>query len=280
MEKESEKIMILKKHETLRNGVKIPKIGFGTWQIKNGEEAYNSVKMALNNGYIHIDSANGYGNEESVGKAIRDSNVNREEIFVTSKLPSHIKTYDGARESFLETLENFQMDYIDLYLIHAPWPWDAIGSKHDEGNVAAWKAMEEFYKAGKIKAIGVSNFSPHDIQNIIDHCEITPFVNQIGFHIGRDQSETLDYCRERDILVEAYSPLGTGRILNNETIHSVAEKYNVSPAQLSIRYCIEKGTVPLPKSTHENRIIENSQVEFSITKEDMLTLEKVHISFD
>lgn len=268
---------ILKDYEVLRNGVKIPKVGFGTWQIENGESAYQSVTKALKNGYIHIDSANGYGNEESVGKAIKDSGIPREDIFLTSKLPSHIKNYEDARNSFLETLDNFGLDYIDLYLIHAPWPWDNIGSSHPEGNVAAWKAMEEFYKEGKIKAIGVSNFSPSDIQNIIDHSEIVPFVNQIGFWIGRDQEETLDYCRSHEILVEAYSPLATGRILNNPVINDMAQKYQVSPAQLCIRYCIERETVPLPKSTHENRIIENSKVDFEISNNDMKTLKALRI---
>ncbi|MCF7924647.1 MAG: aldo/keto reductase [Candidatus Izimaplasma sp.] len=266
---------ILKETITLSNGVKIPKVGFGTWQIEKGNQAYESASLALKNGYIHIDSANGYGNEESIGKAIRDSKIPREDIFVTSKLPAHIKNYEEAKASFNETLNNFGFDYVDLYLIHAPWPWDSIGSKHDEGNVAAWKAMEELYKEKKIRAIGVSNFSPSEIQNIIDNCEITPHVNQINFFIGRKQDETLNYCKEKNIVIEAYSPLSTGRILKNEDIKSMAKKYNVTPAQLSIRYCIEKKTIPLPKSTHENRIIENSQVDFSISKNDIETLDRL-----
>ncbi|MFP4477940.1 MAG: aldo/keto reductase family protein [Candidatus Izemoplasmatales bacterium] len=266
---------MLKEFRTLENGTRIPRIGFGTWQIENGEEAYKSVSLALKNGYIHIDSAKGYGNEESVGKAVRDSKIPREEIFVTSKLPSHIKNYEDAKKSFKQTLDNFGFDYLDLYLIHAPWPWDDIGSKHDEGNVEVWKAMEEFYKAGKIKAIGVSNFSPDDIQNIIDNCEIKPHVNQIGFYIGKDQEETLAYCKQNNILVEAYSPLATGKILDHPTIVEMAEKYQVSPAQICIRYCIQKNTIPLPKSTHENRIIQNSQVNFEITDLDMEVLESL-----
>lgn len=260
---------ILKEKITLSNGTKIPKVGFGTWQIKNGDEAYQSVSLALKNGYIHIDSANGYGNEESVGKAIRDSKMKREDLFITSKLPSHIKTYEGAKASFEETMKNFGFDYLDLYLIHAPWPWDHIGSNHDEGNVEAWKAMEEFYKAGRIKAIGVSNFSPRDIQNIIDHCEITPIVNQIGLFVGQNQAETRAYCESLDIAVEAYSPLATGKILRNPDIIRLSDKYRVSPAQLCIRYCLEKNTIPLPKSTHENRIIENSKLDFKISEDDI-----------
>ncbi|QLY39531.1 aldo/keto reductase [Hujiaoplasma nucleasis] len=266
---------ILNEFIELANGVKIPKIGFGTWQIENGDEAYQSVTNALKNGYIHIDSANGYGNEASVGQAIKDSKIPRDQIFVTSKLPSHIKNYEEAKKSFEETLNNFGFDYVDLYLIHAPWPWSNIGSKHDQGNVEAWKAMEEYYKAGKIRAIGVSNFSPSDIQNIIDHCEIVPLVNQIGFWIGRDQEDTLDYCKKHNILVEAYSPLATGKILKNPTIVEISKKYKVTPAQLCIRYCLEKDTIPLPKSTHEDRIIQNSQVNFKISQEDLKVLENL-----
>lgn len=266
---------VLKQTITLSNDIKIPKIGFGTWQIEDGKEAYHSASLALKHGYIHIDSANGYGNEESIGRAIKDFKIPRENIFVTSKLPAHIKNFEDAKASFNETLNNFGFDYVDLYLIHAPWPWDSIGSKHDEGNVEAWKAMEELYKENKIRAIGVSNFSPDDIQNIIDNCEITPHVNQINFFIGRNQDETLNYCKEKNILIEAYSPLATGKILKNDEIKNMAKKYDVTPAQLSIRYCIEKGTVPLPKSTHENRIIENSQVDFSISKNDMEYLDQL-----
>lgn len=265
---------LLKHTKTLSNDVNIPTIGFGTWQIENGEEAYQSVTLALKHGYIHIDTANGYANEESVGRAIRDSKIPRKNLFVTSKLPSHIKTYDGAKKSFEETLENLGFDYLDLYLIHAPWPWSDIGSKHDEGNVEAWKAMEELYEAGKIRAIGVSNFSPSDIDNILDNTKIKPHVNQIGFWIGHDQRETLDYCKEKDIVVEAYSPLATGHIFKNDNVKAMAKKYNVSPAQLAIRYCIEQGTIPLPKSTHEARIIENSQVDFTISKDDVKKLEQ------
>lgn len=264
-----DKMAIKNSYLHLRNGVKIPKIGFGTWQIPNGELAYQSVLTALKNGYIHIDSANAYGNEVSVGKAIKDSGLPRESIFVTSKLPAEIKNFEDAKESFLKTLENFGLDYIDLYLIHAPWPWHAMGSSHKQGNLDVWKAMEMFYKEGKIRAIGVSNFSPSDMQNIIDHSEIKPFVNQIGFWVGRDQEETLVYCKKHNILVEAYSPLATGRILNEKPIVDLANKYKVSPAQLCIRYCVQRHTIPLPKSTHEQRIIENANIDFNISNDDL-----------
>lgn len=190
---------------TLNNGVKIPKIGFGTWQIKPGNETYTAVSLALKHGYRHIDTAEGYQNEKSVGEAIRDSGIPRKEIFVTSKLESHIKDYEGALRAFEKTLQELGFDYLDLFIIHAPWPWSEMGKDCKEGNVQAYKAMEEIYKSGRVKAIGVSNFSPNDIENILTHCEIVPAVNQIGYFIGLDQSETISYCEDKGIFVEASS---------------------------------------------------------------------------
>lgn len=266
---------ILQETYTLNNGVKIPKIGFGTWQIKPGEEAYKAVSLALKHGYRHIDTAEGYRNEASVGKAVKDSGIPREEIFVTSKLESHIKDYDGALKAFDQTMEALGFDYIDLFIIHAPWPWSEMGKDCRAGNVEAYKAMEKVYKEGRVKAIGVSNFSPEDIQNILDHCEVVPAVNQIGYFIGLDQSKTIDYCNEKGIFIEAYSPLGIGYLLSNATIIDVAKKYDVTPAQICIRYLLQKGTAPLPKSINESRIIENTQVDFVIKDEDMKVLDGV-----
>ena len=267
---------VLNEFYVLENGVKIPKIGFGTWQIPNGEVAYNSVMAALKNGYRHIDTAAAYRNEESVGKAVKDSGIPREDIFITTKLESHIKDYEGAKAGFLKTLKDLDMDYVDLYLIHAPWPWSEIGKNCDEGNVQAYKAMEEFYKAGKIRAIGVSNFSPRDIKNILTHCEIKPFANQINYHIGHHQGETDAYCKEKNILVEAYSPLGIGKLLSHPEVIKMAEKYGKSPAQICIKYDLQHDTLPLPKSTHEHRIIENVQLDdFEISAEDMAYLDRL-----
>ncbi len=259
----------------LKNGVKMPKVGFGTWQIPNGEICYNAVSMALKHGYRHIDTAAAYGNEASVGKAIKDSGLAREEVFVTSKLQSHIKTYQGALDAFEKTMKELDMDYLDLYLIHAPWPWNEIGKDCSSGNVEAFKAMEKLYREGKIRAIGVSNFSPSDLDNILKHCEIIPHVNQIAFFIGNNQEETHRYCNDKGILVEAYSPLAIGYALTNETIQNMAKTYNVTPAQLCIRYCIEKGTAPLPKSTHESRIIENTGLDFKMKEEDVAFLDTI-----
>jgi len=259
----------------LKNGVKMPKVGFGTWQIPDGEICYNAVSMALKHGYRHIDTAAAYGNEASVGKAIKDSGLAREEVFVTSKLQSHIKTYQGALDAFDKTMKELDMDYLDLYLIHAPWPWNEIGKDCSSGNVEAFKAMEKLYREGKIRAIGVSNFSPSDLDNILKHCEIIPHVNQIAFFIGNNQEETHRYCNDKGILIEAYSPLAIGYALTNETIQNMAKTYNVTPAQLCIRYCIEKGTAPLPKSTHESRIIENTGLDFKMKEEDVAFLDTI-----
>ncbi|GEK89453.1 Aldo/keto reductase [Alkalibacterium putridalgicola] len=259
---------------TFHNGVKIPSIGFGTWQIPN-EEAYDSVTMALKNGYTHIDTALAYKNEENVGKAIREFATPREDIFITSKLPAEIKGYDETLEAFNETITNLGVDYLDLYLIHAPWPWSDQGKDCTEGNVQSWKAMEKLYNDGKIKAIGVSNFQIEHLQPILDECDIVPMANQIPFYVGKDQEELLSFCKDHDIVVEAYSPLATGQVLDMPELKEMAEKYDVTVAQLSIRYCLEKDTLPLPKSTHESRIIENKQLDFEISDEDIKTLEQI-----
>ncbi len=259
----------------LSNDVLIPKIGFGTWQIKPGQEAYESVALALKHGYRHIDTAAAYGNEKSVGEAIRDSGIPREEIFITTKLPAEIKDYQSAKDTFLKSLELLGVEYVDLYLIHAPWPWSEMGKDCRKGNVEVYKAMEEFYKEKKIRAIGVSNFSPEDIENIIEHCEITPHVNQIGYFIGLDQSKTIDYCNAHDIFIVAYSPLGIGYLLKNPEIKRVADKYHVSSAQICLRYLLQKGVAALPKSTHEERIIQNTALDFEINASDMAFLDTI-----
>ncbi|MFW5889371.1 MAG: aldo/keto reductase [Bacillota bacterium] len=266
---------LLKETYTLSNGVKLPKIGFGTWQIKEGEDAYKAVKTALEVGYRHIDTAEGYGNEKSVGRAIKDSGIPRDEIFVTSKLESHIKDYEGAKKAFDQTLENLGMEYIDLFIIHAPWPWNEMGKDYSEGNVKAYRALEDIYKAGKARAIGVSNFEVEHLKNILDNNDITPHVNQIGYFIGIDQSKTIEFCRKNDIFIEAYSPLGIGFLLENKIIHSVAEEYGKTPAQICIRYLLQKGVAPLPKSVHKSRMIENSKLDFEIKDKDMKILDEI-----
>lgn len=265
---------ILNDTYTLNTGATIPKIGFGTWQIPNGDEAYNATAFALKSGYRHIDTARVYGNEESVGKAITDSEIAREDIFLTTKLPSDIKTYEGALEAFEISIATLGVDYVDLYLIHAPWPWTDRGGDYTEGNIAAWKALEEIYHSGRAKAIGVSNFSVSDIQAILDNGTVVPAANQIKFFIGNTEKEdpTL-FCQSQGILIEAYSPLATGRILDKPEVQAIADKYGKSVAQISIRYTIQRGTVTLPKSTHEEYILQNADIDFEIDDEDMTYLD-------
>ena len=276
-----EKLIIIKKEKsmdirnefyTLTNGVKIPKVGLGTWQTKSGDDAYNSVKWALEAGYRHIDTAYVYGNEKSVGEAINDSKVSRSEIFVTTKCPAEIKTYEGAKQHFYESLENLNTDYIDLYLIHAPWPWSNVGSDCTLGNIEVWKAMIELYNEGKIRAIGVSNFHVKDIIAITEATNFKPMVNQIRFFVGNTQEQITKYCQENDILVQAYSPLATGEILTKDILVDIAAKYNTTIAKLCIRYCLERGTCVLPKSIHKERIVDNLDLNFNISEEDMNVL--------
>lgn len=261
---------------TLVNGVNIPKIGLGTWQTKDGDDAYNSVKWALDAGYRHIDTAYAYGNEKSVGKAINDSNIKREEIFVTTKCPAEVKTYEGAKKHFYESLENLNLDYIDLYLIHAPWPWSAVGTDCTEGNIEVWKAMIEIYNEGKVRAIGVSNFHVKDIKAVEEATGFKPMVNQIRFFIGNTQEEITQYCQSNGILIQAYSPLATGEILNNVNLVEIAKKYDTTIAKISIQYCIQRGTNPLPKSIHENRIYDNIDIDLEISDEDMKYLDDLN----
>jgi diketogulonate reductase-like aldo/keto reductase len=258
---------------TLANWVKIPAIGFGTWQIPAGETAYNSVTAALKSGYRHIDTALAYGNEASVGQAIRDSGIDRKEIFVTSKLPAEVKNYALANRYAEKTMKNIGLDYIDLYLIHAPWPWSEMGADYTKQNIQIWKAMEEFYEKGSTRSIGISNFNVSDINAILDTCRIRPMVDQIKFHIGHQQQEIREHCARNEILVEGYSPLATGNLLHNTAIAGIAKKYGKSVAQLSIRYVLQKGALPLPKSTHPEYIGQNIDVDFEIAEEDMKFLD-------
>lgn len=268
---------VLESSYELANGVKIPKIGFGTWRVKQGKEAYESVLLALKNGYRHIDTATVYRNEKSVGQAIKDSGLDRGLIFVTTKLPSQIKTYDGAVKEFNKSLKRLDLDYIDLYLIHAPWPWTAIGTNHTAGNIEAWRAMIDLYKANRVRAIGVSNFAIGDIEPLIAATGFVPHVNQMPFYVGKPQLNNRAYCQKNNILFEAYSPLMSGRVFKLAIVKKLAIKYGVSAAQIALRYTIQQNTLPLPKSTHEERIINNANLDFVIATEDMEKLEAIHL---
>ncbi len=268
--------MITNDFYTLNNGVQIPAIGFGTWQVAPGEEAYTSCLYALGAGYRHIDTAFAYGNEKSVARAIKEFGISRSDVFITTKLPADIKDYDGTIAHFNASLENLETDYLDLYLIHAPWPWSDVGSDWTEGNIEVWRAMIALYNEGKIRAIGVSNFHVKDIKALIDATGFVPAVNQIRFFIGNTQNEIYDYCRANNILVEAYSPLATGALVDRAELASIAEKYGVSIPRLCIRYCVEKGTLPLPKSVNKERIEQNLLVDFNISSEDMDYLDSLY----
>ena len=254
---------------TLTNGVKVPVVGLGTWQTPDGSEAEESVRAALKNGYRHIDTAAAYGNEASVGRAIKESGIPREEIFVTSKLWNTMHGYENTLEAFDETLTNLGMDYLDLYLIHWPNPIK-FRDNWEEANAGSWKAMEELYEAGKIKAIGISNFREHHIDALLKTAKITPMVNQIRLTPGDPQTALVNYCRDHGMLLEAYSPLGTGKIFEVPEMKELAEKHHKTVAQIALRWSLQMGFLPLPKSVHENRIQENADIfDFELSGEDM-----------
>lgn len=259
---------------SLKNGLEIPVVGFGTWKTPDGDDAYNSVSEALKAGYRHIDTAAVYGNEESVGKAIKDSGLSREDVFVTSKVWNTERGYDKTIAAYEASLEKLGMDYLDLYLIH----WPAIEKQNDdweELNKESWRALMDLYKAGKVKSIGVSNFQKKHMEALKD-AEILPMVNQIEFHPGWLQEETRELCKELGILVEAYSPNGNGKLLKDDTLLKIAEKYGKSVAQICIRWTLQHGTLPLPKSVTPEYIKENTEVfDFEISDEDMQTIDEM-----
>jgi diketogulonate reductase-like aldo/keto reductase len=266
--------MVIKDTLTLRNGVVIPLLGFGTWQIKDGEEAYASTLAALAAGYRHIDTAAAYRNESSIGRAIKDSGIPRNQLFVTTKLESHLKNYEQTFVEFEQSRQRLGLDYIDLYLIHAPWPWSEWQTNPDysQGNIAAWKAMEELYEAKKVRSIGVSNFEISHLEKLFQGIHLLPHVNQIPLWIGRPQKALRAYCQEKEIAIEAYSPLATGRIFKLELLQTLAKKYKRTPAQIAIRFTVELGAITLPKSTNPSRIIENGELNFKLERDDLIAL--------
>lgn len=269
---------MLNENYRLVNGVEVPKIALGTWQISD-EEVERVVEDALDIGYRHIDTAYGYGNEKGIGRAIKKSKINREQLFITTKIPAECKNYEEAKKCILESLKNLDTTYIDLLLIHAPKPWAEVFSQSDKmyfkENLEVWKAMEEVYKKGNVRAIGVSNFDRIDIDNIINNSEIQPQVNQIRVHIGHTPKDVIEYCEKNMILIQAFSPNATGKLAGHPVISKIAEKYQVSIPQLSIRYNLQLGTLPLPKTTKKVHMIENANVNFVITKEDVVLLSQI-----
>jgi diketogulonate reductase-like aldo/keto reductase len=268
--------MILKENYTLSNGLEVPKLGLGTWFI-NDENAAQAVKEAVKIGYRHIDTAQAYMNERGVGEGIRTCGVRREELFVTTKLAAEVKSYGGAVESIDNSLKTLGLEYIDMMIIHSPKPWMEFHEEESyfEGNKQAWKALEEACKAGKIRAIGVSNFQIADIENILESCTIKPMVNQILTHISNTPEELIQFCQDKNILVEAYSPVAHGELMKNQEVLKMAEKYDVSVPQLSIRYCLELGLLPLPKTANPVHMKNNADVDFVISAEDMVILKNM-----
>ncbi|MEA2016201.1 MAG: aldo/keto reductase [Actinomycetota bacterium] len=262
--------MILEEKYKISNGVEIPKIGLGTWLISN-EDVAQAVVDAVKIGYRHFDTAQAYDNESGVGDGIRECGIRREDIFVTTKLAAEIKSYEEAVLSIDQSLKNIRLDYVDMMIIHSPKPWAKFHEKdrYLEGNREAWRALEKAYEAGKLHVIGVSNFEEPDISNIFESCSVKPMVNQIPAHISNTPKELIQYTKDKGILVEAYSPIGHGELMKNKEIKKIAEKYGVSIPQICIRYALQLGLLPLPKTVNPSHMKNNADVDFVISKEDM-----------
>ena len=274
--------MILDEFYKLNNGQRIPKIALGTWQTPNDIVA-TAVTAAIEAGYRHIDTAIAYENEAGVGAglkaALKSTGIHRESVFITTKIPAEVKNYDDAVRCIQESMDRLDAYHIDMMLIHAPRPWNemdsTLGNRYYKENLEVWKALEEAYEAGKIRAIGVSNFEISDLNNLLAGARVVPAVNQIRVHIGHVPKDLIDFCEQSGILVEAYSPNATGRLLKVPKICAIAEKYHVSVPQLASRFVLQLGLLPLPKSVHEERIRQNAQLDFEINSNDMAKLLKL-----
>lgn len=269
--------MIFEETYTMNNGAKIPKLALGTWLIEN-EKAADAVCEAVKIGYRHIDTAQAYGNEKGVGEGVRKCGVAREKIFVTSKVAAEHKTYESAADSIDETLSKMKFDYIDMMIIHSPQPWKEVNqseNRYFKENKEVWKALEDAVKEGKVRTIGVSNFLQEDIENILQDCKIRPAVNQILAHISNTPLELINYCTEKNILTEAYSPIAHGEALKNNLIKEMANKYKVSIPQLCIKYDLQLGMVVLPKTANPAHMKSNAELGFKISEEDMETLKNM-----
>lgn len=253
----------------LANGVDIPCLGFGTWQTPDGDVAVSSVRCAIEAGYRHIDTAQAYGNEGSVGQGIRESGIDRKDLFITTKLWNRNHSYELTLSTFDESMKKLGLDYLDLFLIHWPNPI-AFRDHWQQANAESWKAMEKLYEEGRIRAIGVSNFRPHHLEALAQTANVKPMVNQIRLCPGDTQDEVVDYCRKQGMLLEAYSPLGVGRIFEVPEMQKLAEKYGRSIAQVCIRWSLQRGYLPLPKSVTPSRIQENLRVfDFELEAADV-----------
>lgn len=254
-----------KEYTVLSNGVKMPNLAFGTFKVNEGDDV-QIILDAVNVGYRYFDTAAFYNTEEALGKGLKKSGLPREEFFITTKVWKTCIGYEGAKKSFEESLEKLDMDYVDLLLIH--WPRPDAESDWKKLDIETWKAFEEIYKEGRAKAIGVSNFLNHHMQNILDNCEIVPMVNQIEFHPGYIQKDVIDFDKNHGIVVEAWSPLGRERVFKDELLNELAEKYGKSVAQICLAFALQMGVVPLPKSSSVERMKQNMDIYFELEEED------------
>jgi len=268
--------MILEEKYTLSNGIEIPKLGLGTWFI-NDTDVVQAVVDAAKIGYRHIETAQAYRNEGGVGNGFRASGVKREDMFISTKLAAEAKSYEMAVSAIDRSLQTMGLDYIDMMLIHSPQPWNKFGEedRYFKGNREAWRALEEAYKAGRLRAIGVSNFEQADLENILASCSVKPMVNQILAHISNTPKDLIQYTQDKGILVEAHSPIAHGELMKNQDVLKIADKYGVTVPQLGIRYLLQLGLLPLPKTANPAHMKTNADVDFVISDEDMNVLKNV-----
>ncbi|MGG3233543.1 aldo/keto reductase [Priestia flexa] len=257
---------------TLNNGVKMPGFGLGVFKVEEGPELVEAVKVAIKNGYLSIDTAAIYENEEGVGEGIRqglqEMGLSREELFVTSKVWNSDLGYEETLKAYETSLQKLGLDYLDLYLIH--WP---VERKYKD----AWRALETLYKDGKVKAIGVSNFQIHHLEDLLQDAEVKPVINQVEYHPRLTQKELRAYCEQQNIQLEAWSPLMQGELLDNDVLSAIASKHNKSTAQVILRWDVQNGVITIPKSTKEHRIIQNADIfDFELTSDEMKQIDALN----
>jgi len=259
----------------LANGKVLPCLGYGTWRTPDGDVCINGVRTALTLGYRHIDTAQIYDNENGVGVGIKNSGVKREDIFLTTKVWNTHQGYDSTMRAFEDSLKKLKTDYVDLYLVHWPVAKD-FKSTYPSKMLDTYRALEELYEGGVAKAIGVCNFLPHHLKSLLDNCNIKPMVDQIELHVGYHQQETVNFCRENGIVLEAWSPICKGTGFDNEIVQEISKDIDKTPAQIFIRWCLQKEFTPLPKSVKPSRILENMEVfDFNLTHKQMSALDSI-----
>ena len=259
----------------LNNGKEIPNIGFGTWRFPNDETTPEIIKLAIDTGFRHFDTASSYENQVTIGKGINGSNIPREELFITGKLWNENRGYDNILEACKKTIADLNCEYLDLYLMH--WPASkAVYENWEEINNETWRAMEYLYETGLVKAIGVCNFKESQLEPLIKNAKVKPMLNQIELHPGLNQKEIIEYCKQENIIIGAWSPFGSGKLLKKEAIKEIAEKYNKSAAQICLKWCMQKGAIPLPKSETKEMMLENLNLDdFEISETDMKIIDEM-----